>query len=289
MGKRVTSKLWGILNITPDSFSDGGRFFETDRAIERAAKLIKDGAVVIDIGAESTRPGAEPISWQEEWDRLKDLLPVVRQHIKSKNVRIGLDSYKHEVIKRALPYIDIINDVSGLRDKKMLNLVKESKLPTVLMHNLSVPADANITIPENVDVMNHLTSWFKKKIMLLEDFGIESKQLILDPGIGFGKQPSQSLCILNRIGQLKEFGLPLLVGHSRKGFLKLLHVGSMAEMDFNTGIVSAYLTDKKVEHIRVHNVLLNKKLMALRKFMVDRNDGKSMGVLEAVALCLKNL
>ena len=122
-----------------------------------------------------------------------------------------------------------------------------------------------------------------------QDFGIESKQLILDPGIGFGKQPSQSLCILNRIGQLKEFGLPLLVGHSRKGFLKLLHVGSMAEMDFNTGIVSAYLTDKKVEHIRVHNVLLNKKLIALRKFMVDRNDGKSMGVLEAVALCLKNL
>jgi dihydropteroate synthase len=171
----------------------------------------------------------------------------------------------------------------------MLGVIKESTLPTVLMHNLSVPADANITIPENVDVMKHLISWFKKKIMLLESAGIERSQLILDPGVGFGKKPCQSLRILNNVAQLNEFGLPLLVGHSRKGFLKLFKAIDVMEIDFNTAIVSAYLVDKKVAHIRVHNVSLNKKLMVLRKFILDKGDGKSMGVLEYVAQCLKDL
>jgi dihydropteroate synthase len=258
------SKIWGILNVTPDSFSDGGSFLQTDLALKQANCLIDSGANVIDIGAESTRPGASKISWTEEWRRIRYVLEPLRELTKSRGVQVSLDSYKHQVIDRALPYIDIINDVTALKSKKVINIVKESGLPAVIMHNLTVPADPDVTIPENVDSMDHIMKWFQKKIVQLEGLGVKKTQLILDPGIGFGKTPYQSLYILDNISKMQQFNLPILVGHSRKGFLKLFSAENLEEKDFNTAIISTYLSAQKITHIRVHNVKITKKLIELQ-------------------------
>jgi len=244
-------KIWGILNITPDSFSDGGKYFSLDTALKHAQDLIDSGADVIDIGAESTRPGAKVLELEEEWSRLKDVLPLIKE-IK-KNVLISLDTTKGDIIKRALNYIDIINDVSGFNDPIMLDVVKNSQLPAVLMHNLGVPADPSKTIHEGLDVIDEISTWFEKKLETLP-----SSHLILDPGIGFGKTASQSLEIIKNIAELHKFNLPLLVGHSRKSYMKLLNID---DKDTATAVISLHLAQKQVQHIRVHNVALNKQFL----------------------------
>jgi dihydropteroate synthase len=252
-------KLWGILNITPDSFSDGKNYFTPEKAINHAMELIDCGAEVIDIGSESTRPGATKITWQEEWHRLQNALPVIKQEAKKKNILISLDSYKSQTIEKALEYIDIINDVSALSDPKTLSIVKESKIPTVLMHHLSIPTDISITLNDEQDPTEQVISWFKQKLEYLSDQGLQTDQFILDPGIGFGKKPKQSLNILSNIAKLHEFNLPIIVGHSRKGYLKLFNHNTQHELDINTALISLHLSQAKIQHVRVHNVLLHKQ------------------------------
>ncbi|AVP88071.1 dihydropteroate synthase [Candidatus Phycorickettsia trachydisci] len=244
-------KIWGIINITPDSFSDGGKYFSLENALRHAQDLIDSGADVIDIGGESTRPGANVLGFEEEWSRIKDILPLIKE-IK-KDVIISLDTTKGEIIKRAINYIDIINDVSGFSDPIMLDIVKNSGLPAVLIHNLGVPADPSKTIPEGLNVIEEVSMWFEKKLESLS-----SSNLILDPGIGFGKTASQSLEILKNIAELHKFNLPLLVGHSRKSYMKLLGID---DKDAATGVISLYVAQKQVQHIRVHNVALNKQFL----------------------------
>jgi len=244
-------KIWGILNITPDSFSDGGKYFSLEAALKHAQDLINWGADVIDIGAESTRPGARVLELEEEWNRLKSILPLIKE-IK-KDVLISLDTTKGDIIKRAINYIDIINDVSGFSDPIMLDIVKTSNLPAVLMHNLGVPADPSKTVPERLNIMDEIFRWFEKKLETLN-----TSNIILDPGIGFGKKPLQSLEILKNISELHKFNLPLLVGHSRKSYMRLLEID---DKDAATALISVHLAQNQVQHIRVHNVALNKQFL----------------------------
>lgn len=246
-------KIWGILNITPDSFSDGGKYFSIETALKRAQDLINLGADVIDIGAESTRPGAQVLSFEEEWGRLKDILPLIKE-IK-KDILISLDTTKGDIVKKAINYIDIVNDVRGFSDPKMLDIVKNSGLLAVLMHNLGVPADPSKTVSEELNIMEEISKWFGEKLETLR-----ATNLILDPGIGFGKTATQSLEILKNISALHKFNLQLLVGHSRKSYMKLL---DMDDKDTATAIVSVHLAQKKVQHIRVHNVALNKEFLEI--------------------------
>lgn len=276
-------KIWGILNITPDSFSDGGQNLSLDKAIQKVKDMIAAGVKVIDIGAESTRPGATPLNWRSEWDRLKEILPAISQECRANNVLVSLDSYKPNTVSKALPYIDIINDVSGLTSKEMIAVVRESSLPTVLMHSLSVPANSLITIDSKVDVIKTLFNWFEHQISHLIDNNVAQKQIIIDPGIGFGKTQKQSKAILANIQRFQEFDLPILIGHSRKKFLRQnITETTNAEVDWNTALLSGYLATKGVDYIRVHNVALNLALIDLYSCLVCNANNSSSGLVSYV-------
>ena len=201
----------GVLNITPDSFSDGGQFITPERALAQARRMIADGADIIDIGAESTRPyGAEPVSADQE---LKSLQPILADVV-SLGVPVSIDSMKAAVVAWALDAgASIANDVWGLqRDPEMARLLATRRSPVIVMHNRD-RADAGI------DIMRDIAAFFARSIEIAIKAGISCENIVLDPGIGFGKTPEQSMIALARLRELGTFGLPLLVGASRKRFI----------------------------------------------------------------------
>jgi dihydropteroate synthase len=204
--------VMGILNVTPDSFSDGGQFNETQAALQQAQKMIEDGADIIDIGAESTRPygGAKPVTLEEELARLKDVLPTVVQM----GTPVSIDTIKPEVALWALSLgVSIVNDVWGLqRDPNMARVVAEAGVPVIVMHN-RYKAEASINI------MSDINAFFSHSIDLAEKAGILRDCIVLDPGIGFGKTPEQSMECIARLETFKRFNLPVLIGASRKRFI----------------------------------------------------------------------
>lgn len=249
-------ELVGILNITPDSFSDGGLFTTSFSALEQAEKLIERGAKVLDIGAESTRPGATPLTWSEEWARLEKILPELIYTYKNK-VTLSLDTRHPETAEKAVKLgVDWINDVSGGENPQFLSLLsslQQHHTQFVFMHNLSVPADPKIILPKEEDPILHLKSWAKKKIHSFQEKGILPHQLIFDPGIGFGKSAEQSLEILKRIEELSDLGVKLLVGHSRKSYLSQLTKTPPDQRDLETVVVSLELAKKGVDYLRIHH------------------------------------
>ncbi len=201
----------GVLNLTPDSFSDGGQFIAPEHALAQAQRMIAEGADIIDIGAESTRPyGAEPVSAEEELKRLQPILADVV----SLGVPVSIDSMKSAVVAWALDAgATIANDVWGLqRDPDMARLLAARHCPVVIMHNRD-RADAGI------DIMTDIAGFFARSLETAAKAGISRENIVLDPGIGFGKTPEQSMTVLARLSQLGTFGLPLLVGASRKRFI----------------------------------------------------------------------
>jgi dihydropteroate synthase len=265
-------KIWGILNVTPDSFSDGGNNFNDDAAIDAAIKLMLDGADVLDIGAESTRPDATLISANQEWSRIKNILPIIKQEAKKHNVLISLDSSKGTIIEKALDYIDIINDVSALSDPATIAIVKESKLPCVLMHHLTIPANREIVMSDQLDeldVLEQISAWFNQKLEIFQELGIPKNQFILDPGIGFGKAYNQSMTILKQISKLRQFNLPIVVGHSRKRYLQMFNASNLQNLDIYTALISLHLLKSKIEHIRVHNVLMHKQFINIQNSLTS--------------------
>ena len=204
--------VMGILNVTPDSFSDGGQFNETQAALQQAQKMVEEGADIIDIGAESTRPygGAKPVTLEEELARLKDVLPTVIQM----GTPVSIDTIKPEVALWALSLgVSIVNDVWGLqRDPNMARVVAEAGVPVIVMHN-RYKAEASINI------MSDINAFFSHSIDLAEKAGILRDCIVLDPGIGFGKTPEQSMECIARLETFKRFNLPLLIGASRKRFI----------------------------------------------------------------------
>jgi dihydropteroate synthase len=204
--------VMGVLNVTPDSFSDGGRFIEPDRAVAQARRMIAEGADMLDVGAESTRPygGAEPVSATEEMRRLSPVLPAVV----ALGVPVSIDTMKAEVAAWALLQgAAIVNDVWGLqRDPGMAAVVAAHGAPVILMHNRDAADPA-------IDIMADIEAFFARSLAIAEKGGIARDMIVLDPGIGFGKTPDQSMAVLARLDALAHFGLPLLVGASRKRFI----------------------------------------------------------------------
>jgi dihydropteroate synthase len=203
--------VMGVLNVTPDSFSDGGKFAAPERALAQAKRMIAEGADIIDIGAESTRPyGSEPISAEEELKRLQTVLPEVV----ALGIPVSIDSMKSAVVAWALDQGALIaNDVWGLqRDAGMAHVVAERKAPVIVMHNREAADPA-------IDIMQDIIAFFTRSIEIAAKAGIAVENIVLDPGIGFGKTPEQSMKALARLAELRVFGLPILVGASRKRFI----------------------------------------------------------------------
>ncbi len=209
--------VMGILNVTPDSFHDGGRFGSLDTAVAWAGAMARAGAAIIDVGGESTRPGSAPVHIEEE---LKRVIPVVAAIANRLNVPISVDTSKAEVARQALGAgAAMINDVTALRgDKKMAVAVAAAGCPVCLMHMLGEPR----TMQENPvygDVVSEISEFFRERIDFAASAGIEPDNIILDPGIGFGKTPGHNLSILSRLGEFSVLGRPLMVGASRKRFI----------------------------------------------------------------------
>jgi dihydropteroate synthase len=239
--------IMGVLNVTPDSFSDGGRFLQPSAAIEQARRLAAEGADIIDIGAESTRPygGMQPVSPEQELERLEPILPAAA----TLGVPVSIDTIKARVAAWALEAgAAIVNDVWGLqRDPDMARVVAEHNAPIVIMHNRDT-ADPAIDIIADVD------EFFSRSLEIAWSAGIARDRIVLDPGIGFGKTPEQSIACIARLEKFRSFGLPLLVGASRKRFIN--SIVPTKPMERLGGSLAAHLA--AVEHgaaiIRAHDV-----------------------------------
>ena len=245
--RRGRPLVMGILNVTPDSFSDGGEFFDPGRAIAHAAEMVEQGADILDIGAESTRPygGAKPVSAEDELARLKPVLPDVA----ALGLPLSIDTIKSSVAAWALDRgASIVNDVWGLQhDPDMATLVAKRGVPVIAMHNRE-RADAGI------DIVADVIAFFARTLEIAAQAGIARELIVLDPGIGFGKTPEQSIICLARLAEFKRFGLPLLVGASRKRFINTITPSAPAERI--GGSIASHLiaVANGASIVRVHDV-----------------------------------
>src|SRR6266850_1208788 len=255
LGKRTL--IMGVLNVTPDSFSDGSKFYSEEHAIEHALQMERAGADFIDIGAESTRPGSEGISAEEEWRRLFPVLSGLRRLLK---IPISIDTQKAEVAETALDAgAEIINDISGLKsDPRIAEVAARHRVPLILMHMRGEPRTMQKG-PFARDVMKDVVQGLRRSVAIARKAGVAKSQVILDPGIGFGKNFAQNYELLNKLPQLAKLGHPLLVGTSRKGFLgaTLARDGSPAPPEERIWGTAATVTASILNgaHIvRVHDV-----------------------------------
>jgi dihydropteroate synthase len=244
--------VMGIVNVTPDSFSDGGQFLRTDAAVAHGLELVRQGADLLDIGGESTRPGSQPVSLEEEFGRV---VPVVTALAKATDVPISVDTSKAEVARACLAAgAHVINDVTGLADPNMVGVVRAYRAGAIIMHMQGTPATMQ-TAPHYADVVNDLFHYFTDRLQSLKASGIAPDTIAIDPGIGFGKTREHNIALLARLAQFRELGLPICLGVSRKGFLgKLLDrpveerlAGSLAAAAFG-------LAQGAVQIVRVHDV-----------------------------------
>lgn len=245
--------VMGILNLTPDSFSDGGRHNAMEMAVERAVELVADGADILDVGAESTRPyGSVKVSAEEEMNRL---LPVLERILAAVDVPVSIDTYKSEVADSALRMgAHILNDIWGLQqDPAMAKVAAAYEVPVVVMHNRS-------SLKSNQDIMSEISEYFTRSVEIGMQAGIAENRFIIDPGIGFGKNSSQNLEVLGRLSELKALGYPILVGTSRKRFIGDilgLPVGERAE---GTGATVVHSILNGASIVRVHDVKMVKRM-----------------------------
>ena len=250
LGERTL--VMGILNVTPDSFSDGGRYNNLDSAMKQAERLISEGADIIDVGGESTRPGHIQITSEEEISRV---VPIIEKISKNLDTIISIDTYKYDVAKEAIKVgANIINDLWGLQydNGEMAELVKKSNLPLIAMHNQNDEV-------YNKDIMLVLREFFEKTFKIADKYGIDRDTIILDPGLGFGKNVEQNIEVLSRLNELKDMG-SILLGASKKRFIgKLLNDLPFDERVEGTVATTVIGIERGVDIVRVHNVLENKR------------------------------
>lgn len=253
--------VMGIVNVTPDSFSDGGQYLDPARAIERGLQLADEGADIIDVGGQSTRPGSEPIGARSELDRV---LPVISALAKQLSVPISIDSTESQVAQAALDAgAAIVNDISALRfDEKMAHVVAQRKVPVILMHMLGTPATMQ-TQPQYDEVIGEIRAFLRERIDFAERNGIDHNLTIIDVGIGFGKRLEDNLALLRLIDTFFELGRPVMVGHSRKRFLGDLFGLNVEQRDQATLTISTYLASKGVHILRVHEPGATRKAVDL--------------------------
>ena len=254
-------KVMGIVNVTADSFSDGGRFLDRGEAARHSLKLVEEGADIVDIGGESTRPGSDPVSEAEELGRV---IPVIEQVRERSSVAISIDTTKSVVARRALEAgADIINDVSALRfDPEMSALAAEAGCPVVLMHMLGRPRTMQAA-PAYDDVVAEVRAFLAEAVDRAVAAGIDRAQVAVDPGIGFGKTVEHNLKLIDRLEVLTSLRVPVLLGASRKSFIGKVLGGKADERLEGTIAVSALAVAKGVSIIRVHDVRDNRKAIDL--------------------------
>jgi len=278
ISKSFSPKIMGVLNITEDSFSDGGRFLDPKAAIEHCFQMIQEGAEIIDIGAESTRPGAEIISSETEINRITPIIKELGRDSKIQNIKISIDTRNAHTARVMADFgADIINDVSGLKyDPDMINAVRETGLNVVIMHSRGTPKDMDNLSKYN-DVIEEVYFELQERVKKAADSGILPDKIIIDPGFGFAKNNEQNFEIVKRIEEFKSLGFPILAGLSRKRFIKSVvtdvskdsqKVPDNEVLDDLTSQLSFYFTYKKIDIIRVHNVAKTRQAVNLARRII---------------------
>ena len=259
--RKGKSLLMGILNITPDSFYDGGCYISEDHAVDKAVEMEKEGADIIDLGGESSRPGSEGISIEEE---MKRVLPVVIRLKELLTVPVSLDTSRSEVLEEALAFgrISIVNDIyAGLRDPRIVDIAAKNNLTMVIMHMKGTPGNMQES-PAYDNVVSEILDFFKERIRALKSCGVKSEKIILDPGLGFGKRIQDNLAILKNLHVFKSLGYPLLIGPSRKSFIgELTGEKPPEERLFGTAAAVSYAIEAGADIVRVHDVKEIKDVM----------------------------
>ncbi|MBD1148592.1 dihydropteroate synthase [Pelagibacterales bacterium SAG-MED30] len=258
--KKIPNIL-GVLNLTPDSFSDGGKFNTKKKGFKHVMHLINSGADLIDIGGESTRPGSQTIKENLEWSRLSEILKLV-----SKRKSISLDTRKSNIMKKGIELgVKLINDVSGLSyDKETINVLKKYKTPFVIQHSQGDPENMQ-NKPSYKNELLDIYDFFEKKIKLLRSMGIKHNNIIIDPGIGFGKNLKHNMSLIHNISIFHSLGFPILVGNSRKSFIKELSGKNDSKLRIGGTIASSiYLMMQGVQILRIHDV--NEIMQAIKVF-----------------------
>lgn len=261
--------VMGVLNVTPDSFSDGGQFFDSGRAVERGLQMAADGAAIIDVGGESTRPGSASVSDDEQIGRV---VPVIKALCKKIDVPISIDTYKLEVAKAALEAgAGMINDITALSDERMAELAAKHDVPVVLMHMQGTPATMQIE-PKYEDVVSEVLQFLLERAKRAEGFGTAKNMIFIDPGIGFGKTLEHNLLLLRDMNKFVAAGYRVLVGTSRKSFIgKLTGKEKPDERIFGTAATVALCAATGVSIVRVHDVAEMVDVVKVAEAM-SRND-----------------
>jgi dihydropteroate synthase len=264
-GKRFKDKplVMGILNVTPDSFYDGGAYFTQDKAIERAFRMIEEGADIIDIGGETTKPFSEPTPEKEE---LRRVVPVIASIRKKSDVPISIDTYKATIAQAALDAgADIINDISSLSfDPAMAGVAAQAHAPVILMHIKGTPRDMQVS-PSYENVVAEVKEFLAERIAFAVDCGIDGEDIVVDPGIGFGKRLEDNLALIKEIPRLKELGKPVLMGTSMKSFIGRILGTTALEDRAEVALASAAISVLNgADIVRVHDVAGTRRVV---KFM----------------------
>ena len=257
--------IMGILNVTPDSFSDGGLFVDPDLAVERAEALVRDGAHIVDVGGESTRPGADPVSPEEE---LRRAVPVVGRLAERGHI-VSIDTTKPEVAHAALSAgAEIVNDVSGFRNPVMREVAAQHRAGVVVMHMLGDPRTMQID-PRYEDVVGEVSRYLAAQARLCEAAGIRSESICIDPGFGFGKNLEHNLELLDRIGELADLGYVVMAGTSRKRFIgSILGLEDPLARDFGTAVTVALAVERGISVFRVHDPSLSREAALVARAIV---------------------
>ncbi|GAB3054749.1 dihydropteroate synthase [Virgibacillus ainsalahensis] len=260
--------IMGILNVTPDSFSDGGKYTTTEAAVKRALEMVEQGADIIDIGGESTRPGHKPVSEQEEIERVVPMIKAVKKHI---NVPISIDTFKSETARQAVRAgADIINDIWGAKkDTGIAKVAAEYDVPIILMHNRT---DMNYT-----SLIDDIKNDLNESINIALKAGVKKENIILDPGVGFAKTAKDNMVVMNKLEQLVGLGYPFLLAASRKRFIGEVLDLPAEERDNGTGATTCLGIVKGAQIVRVHNVKANAELAKMTDAMLRVEGGNENG------------
>ncbi len=261
--------IMGVLNVTPDSFSDGGQFLDAGRAVEHGLQMAADGADVLDVGGESTRPGAGPVELGEELRRVVPVIAALRRQLRA---LISVDTMKPEVARAALDAgADIVNDIGGMRDPAMIQTAASSGAGVIVMHMQGTPRTMQ-SAPHYRNVSEEVRGFFSQRLEALADAGVAPERVALDPGIGFGKTPEHNLQLLRELERLRTAGRPLVVGVSRKSLIA--HVLGDQRMDkrrWPTVALSAWLREAGADVLRVHEVKENAEALRMIEAVRGRN------------------
>ncbi|OKZ58127.1 MAG: dihydropteroate synthase [Clostridiales bacterium 44_9] len=252
--------IMGILNVTPDSFSDGGKWNDKERAKQHTAQMIAEGASIIDIGGESTRPGHVQISTQEEIERVVPMIEMVKANF---DIPVSIDSYKSEVVEAALKAgADLVNDIWGLKyDRRVADLIAQYQVACCLMHNRE-KAEYN-------NFLDDMCEDLKESVAIAKAAGVKDEQIILDPGVGFGKTYEQNLITIKYMDKLKTLGYPLLLGTSRKSVIGLTLDTPVTDRALGTAVTTVFAVQQGYAFVRVHDIKANKQAIQMTKAILE--------------------